>query len=130
MFLYESCFSINHVFYIVSKGLTVKFSQKTMFVVVFSDFGGVWMVLGWTGGGHHHHFVVVRGQKTQARVHPQTGQGTLVVVPTDTSVHVWQNGIGQGGDNGMLAGDPHHGLTVPYKFLYGAWSDLKVDVEG
>ena len=101
-----------------------------MFVVVFSDFGGVWLVLWWTDGGHHCYFVVVRGQKTEARVHPQTGQGTLVVVPTDTGVHVRQNGIGQGCDDGVLAGNPQHGPSVPLKFLDGTRLVLKVNVKG
>ncbi len=101
-----------------------------MFVVVFSDFGGVWLVLGWTDSGHHSHLVVVLFQQPNARVHSKAGQGTLVVVPTDTGVHVRQDGIGQGRSDRMLTSNPQRGLATPLEFLDGARDRLKVEVKG
>ena len=110
--------------------MAVELSQKTMFVVVFSNFGGVWLVLGWTDGGHHSHLVVVLFQQPHARVHSKAGQDTLVVVPTDTGVHVRQDGSGQRRRDRMLTSNPQRGLSTPLEFLDGARGRLKVEVKG
>lgn len=110
--------------------MAVELSQKTMFVVVFSDLGGVWLVLWWTDSGHQSHFVVVLFQQSNARVYSKAGQGTLVVVPADTGVHVRQDGSGQGRGDRMLTSNPQRGLTTPFEFLDGARHRLKVDVKG
>lgn len=101
-----------HLFHVLLKLLIITFPYKTMMIEIFSNPGFMCDATG-TSCGHERNIVVVLFQKCHACMHTQTRECTLIMIPTDTMIHIWKNRFCQTANNRMLTRNPKSGVVIP-----------------